>query len=45
MNEHLGREKYERADSESEKNYRNGYSKKDIRSSYGKIPIDILPHA
>jgi transposase-like protein len=41
MDEHLGREKYERADNESEKNYRNGYSKKDVRSSYGEVPIDI----
>ena len=38
MDEHLGREKYERADNESEKNYRNGYSKKDVRSSYGEVP-------
>lgn len=41
MDEHLGRNKYERADNESEKNYRNGYSKKDVRSSYVEIPIDI----
>ncbi len=41
MDEHLGREKYERSDNENEKNYRNGYSKKDVRSSYGEVPLDI----
>ena len=41
MEEYLGREKYERIDNDSDKNYRNGYSKKDVRSSYGEIPIDI----
>ena len=41
MDEHLGRDKYERTNSETENNYRNGYSKKDVRSSYGEVPIDI----
>jgi Transposase and inactivated derivatives len=41
MDEHLDREKYKRADNESEKNYRNGYYKKDVRSSYGEVPINI----
>ena len=40
MDEYLGRDKYERTDSETEKNYRNSYSKKDVRSSYGKVPIN-----
>lgn len=36
MEEHLGREKYERdnCDSEKPKNYRNGYSQKKLRSSF-----------
>ncbi|MGM9978730.1 MAG: IS256 family transposase [Clostridium sp.] len=41
MEEHLGREKYERLDDSEDKNYRNGYSKKNINTSYGEIPIDI----
>lgn len=41
MHENLGRDKYERTHNESEKNYRNGSSKKDIRSSYWEGPIDI----
>ena len=43
MDEHLGREKYERDEQnkEQEKNYRNGYSKKNINTLYGEVPIDI----
>ena len=43
MDEHLGIEKYER-DEESkaqEKNYHNGYSKKNINTLYGEVPIDV----
>lgn len=36
MEEHLGREKYERLDDSEDKNYRNGYSKKNINTSYGE---------
>ena len=43
IDEHLGREKYERDEETKvqEKNYRNGYSKKNIHTLYGKVPIDI----
>ena len=42
MDEHLGREKYEREENYSDsKNYRNGYSKKSINTSYGEVPIDV----
>ena len=37
---HLGREKYERTDLQ-DKNYRNGYSSKNIRSSFGDVKLDI----
>ncbi|QEZ68633.1 IS256 family transposase [Paraclostridium bifermentans] len=40
MEEHLGREKYERVSPE-DKNYRNGYSSKNIRSSFGEVELDI----
>jgi transposase-like protein len=40
MEEHLGREKYER-DSTEEKNYRNGYSKKNIKTSFGEVELDV----
>ncbi len=40
MDEHLGRERYERDDCDN-KNYRNGYSSKNIRSSFGDIDVDI----
>lgn len=40
MEEHLGREKYQRQDS-SNKNYRNGYSSKNIRSSFGDVQVDV----
>ncbi|MGO5076185.1 IS256 family transposase [Clostridium sporogenes] len=41
MEEHLGREKYERNIENNNKNYRNGYSKKNIRSSFGDMDVDI----
>ena len=40
MEEHLGREKYEHA-SESKENYRNGYSKKKVKSNMGEIDLNI----
>lgn len=40
MDEHLGREKYEHKN-DSKENYRNGYSKKKVKSNMGKIDIDI----
>ncbi|MBU3146995.1 IS256 family transposase [Clostridium sp. CF012] len=41
MEELLGREKYKRADDNSDINYRNGYSDKNIKSSFGNVEIDI----
>ena len=43
MDEHLGRDKYQRqSDIEpSERNYRNGYSQKNLRSSFGTVDLDI----
>ena len=43
MDEHLGRDKYQRqSDIEpSERNYRNGYSPKNLRSSFGTVDLDI----
>lgn len=43
MEEHLGRQKYERnSDNDDEtKNYRNGYSSKNIRSSFGDVDLDV----
>ena len=43
MDEHLGRDKYQRqSDIEpGERNYRNGYSKKNLRSSFGDVDLDI----
>jgi putative transposase len=40
MEGHLGREKYERIDG-TDKNYRNGYSNKSIKSSFGEVQVDI----
>ena len=40
MDEHIGREKYERSD-EQYPNYRNGYSSKTIDSSFGEVGLDI----
>ncbi|QGU96343.1 IS256 family transposase [Clostridium bovifaecis] len=43
MEEHLGRKKYQRSDDNDAeaKNYRNGYSSKNIRSSFGDVDLDI----
>ena len=41
MEEHLGRERYERSSDTIDKNYRNGHSSKSIKSSYGEVGIDI----
>ncbi|GAA0182966.1 IS256 family transposase [Clostridium sediminicola] len=43
MEEHLGRDKYERHnnDDTEDRNYRNGYSKKNLRSSFGDVDLDI----
>ena len=43
MDEHLGRDKYQRqSDIEpGERNYRNGYSPKNLRSSFGDVDLDI----
>ena len=38
LDEHLGYEEYERSDNPD---YRNGVKHKTLRSSYGKIPIDV----
>lgn len=40
MEEHLGRERYERS-SDDERNYRNGYSTKKIKSSFGESEVNI----
>jgi putative transposase len=40
MEEHLGREKYERQSVE-DKNYRNGYSSKNIKTSFGEVAVDV----
>ena len=40
MEEHLGREKYERQ-GDPVKNYRNGHSSKIIKSSFGEVDVDI----
>lgn len=41
MEEHLGREKYERANEEDSKNYRNGHSSKKIKSSFGTVDVEV----
>lgn len=43
MEEHLGRNKYQRqTDIDNEdRNYRNGYSQKNLRSSFGDVDLDI----
>lgn len=41
MEEHLGREKYKRQDDSEDKNYRNGYSPKNIKTSFGDVQIDV----
>lgn len=40
MEEHLGREKYERSEGD-DRNYRNGYSKKNIRTSFGDVDVSV----
>lgn len=40
MDEHLGRSKYERKEEES-KNYRNGHSTKNIKTSFGEVDVDV----
>lgn len=44
MEETIGRGKYERNSEcyeDEEKNYRNGYSKKNVRSSFGNVELNI----
>jgi len=43
MEEHLGRNKYERTESnnQSNRNYKNGYSSKNLRSSFGDVDLDV----
>lgn len=43
MDEHLGRDKYQRQNNidPEERNYRNGYSQKNLRSSFGDVDLDI----
>ena len=43
MGEHLGRDKYDRQTDidQDDRNYRNGYSKKTLRSSYGDVDLDV----
>ena len=43
MEEHLGINKYERTESndQSNRNYRNGYSSKNLRSSFGDVDLDV----
>jgi len=43
MEEHLGRNKYERQKhiNHDDRNYRNGYSQKNLRSSFGDVDLDI----
>ena len=40
MNEHLGNEKYKHQENKEE-NYRNGYSRKKVKSNLGEIDLDI----
>lgn len=43
MGEHLGRDKYDRQTDidQDDRNYRNGYSKKTLRSSFGDVALDV----
>ena len=43
MGEHLGRDKYNRQTDidQDDRNYRNGYSKKTLRSSFGDVDLDV----
>lgn len=40
MEDHLGRDKYER-NSDDDKNYRNGYSQKNIKTSFGEVDVNV----
>lgn len=40
MEDHLGRSKYDR-EPKDDKNYRNGYSPKNIKTSFGNVKVDI----
>ena len=40
MDNHLGNEKYKHQE-EKQENYRNGYSKKKVKSNMGEIDLDI----
>ena len=40
MEEHLGRERHDRSN-ETNPNYRNGYSPKTVKSSFGDVGLDI----
>ena len=43
MGEHLGRDNYDRQTDidQDDRNYRNGYSKKTLRSSFGDVDLDV----
>lgn len=43
MGEHLGRDKYDRQTDidQDDRNYRNGYSKKTLRSLFGDVDLDV----
>ena len=43
MGEYLGRDKYDRQTDidQDDRNYRNGYSKKTLRSSFGDVDLDV----
>ena len=43
MGEHLGSDKYDRQTDidQDDRNYRNGYSKKTLRSSFGDVDLDV----
>lgn len=40
MEEHLGRSKYDR-DLNDDKNYRNGYTPKNVKTSFGDVKVDV----
>ena len=40
MEEHLGRSKYSR-NSDEDKNYRNGFSPKNIKTSFGEVEVGV----
>lgn len=43
MEDHLGKDKYQRSSSDEsgKKNYINGYSRKNLRSSFGDVDLDV----